>query len=220
MTEISPSILSADFGRLSEEIRKIEDYVNYLHIDVMDGNFVPNLTIGPPVIKSIRKITNLTLDVHLMVTNPKLIIAEVIKSGADNITLHYESAKEKEIKNLFHKIHDAGLSCGLSINPKTSFSVLEAFFHDVDLILCMTVEPGFGGQSFIKDSLSKIREISQLIKRNNSAILLQVDGGINKETAPLVVEAGADILVAGSAIFGAPDPVLAIKEIQKVVELL
>lgn len=214
MIEIVPSILAANFTHLADEIRKVEEYVNYLHIDVMDGNFVPNLTIGPPVIKSIRKITNLGLDVHLMVSNPENIVNAVIDAGADNITLHYESADKDMLNKMIEIIHSAGKTVGISLNPKTPAKVLENILPQIDRVLCMTVEPGLGGQLFQDSMLDKIRTLSGMIKTINPNVSLQVDGGINKDTAPLVVEAGANLLVAGSAIFGNPNPALAIQEIK------
>lgn len=213
MFEIAPSILSANFVRLEDEIRKVEDHIKILHIDVMDGHFVPNLTFGPLVIKSIRKITNLELDVHLMVSNPDEVIQWFIDAGSDNITLHYESADEDILKNLIHLIHKHKKSAGISISPKTPAKVLEKLLPHVDRVLCMTVEPGFGGQSFHSDMLEKIRTLAEMIQKINPDVSLEVDGGINKETAPLVVKAGATILVVGSAIFSAADPALALLEI-------
>lgn len=213
MVKIAPSILSANFTRLEEEIRKVEAYVSILHIDVMDGQFVPNLTIGPPVIKSIRKITNLELDVHLMVSKPEEKIYWFIDAGADNITLHYESADENTLITLISNIHEAGKSAGISISPKTPAKSLERLLPHIDRVLCMTVETGFGGQTFKMESLEKIRELAVMIQKVNPKISLEVDGGINKRTASLAVKAGATILVAGSAIFGEPNPALAIQEL-------
>ncbi len=218
MIRIAPSILAANFVRLEEEIRKIENYVKLLHIDVMDGHFVDNLTFGPPIIHSIRKITNLELDVHLMVSNPETIIEDIITAGADNITLHFESTDTSTLFSLIKTIHEAGKSVGISLRPKTQSSVIEEFLPHIDRVLCMAVEPGYGGQSFQMEMLEKIQNLKDLIQRNNPKVELEVDGGINTDTAPLVVKAGATILVAGSAIFGKPDPVQEIKNILNLIK--
>lgn len=214
MVKIAPSILSANFARLEEEIQKVEKLVEILHVDVMDGNFVPNLTIGPPVIRSLRKITTLELDVHLMIINPESKIQWFLDSGADNVTLHYESTTEETFPGLFKLIHEFGKTAGISISPRTSAKSIEKLLPYVDRVLCMTVEPGYGGQTFKMESLEKIQKLAIMIQKVNPKISLEVDGGINKETAPLVVKAGATILVAGSAIFGKPDPALAIQELK------
>ena len=218
MIEIYPSILAADFANLAKEIHKVEGHVKCLHIDVMDGNFVPNLSIGPPVIKSIRKVTSLGLDVHLMVSRPRNILKSILDAGVDNVTLHYESVDEISLLELVEIIHKAGKTAGISISPDTPTSALINLLPFIERILCMTVEPGFGGQSFQMEMLDKIRSLSDMIQKINPKVSLEVDGGITKENAPLVVEAGAQILVAGSAIFGKPDPALAIQEIQNSIK--
>lgn len=215
MIEIVPSILSADFAHLVREISKVEPYVSWLHIDVMDGHFVPNITIGPDVIRSIRSVTNLEFDVHLMIQNPSRFIGTFIDAGADRLTIHLEAENEENILKIIRKIHARGKKAGLSIKPETPVSELIPYFDIIDLILCMTVEPGFGGQKILPKTIDKILNLSQAIAGSQRPIFLQVDGGINKTTAPLVVEAGATVLVVGSAIFGQKDPGLAIDEIKQ-----
>lgn len=218
MFEIVPSILAADFSNLALEITKIENQVNNLHIDVMDGHFVPNLTIGPLVIKSIRSITNLLFDVHLMIKNPLQHLDHYINSGADSITVHIESETNNNILDSIERIHSIKKKVGIALTPKTPFSELEPFLEDIDLILIMTVEPGFGGQTFLHESVQKIRNVSKIVEQSGRSIVIQVDGGINKETIPLVVNAGATSIVAGSAIFGQPDPALAIIKLRELIQ--
>jgi len=218
MVEIIPSILAADFSNLASEINKIENQVSSLHIDVMDGHFVPNLTIGPLVIKSIRSITNLLFDVHLMIENPLQHLDNYINSGADSITVHIESDTNNNIFNSIERIHSIKKKVGISLTPKTPFTELEPFLEDIDLILIMTVEPGFGGQTLLPESIQKIRNVSKLVEQSGKSIVIQVDGGMNKETIPLVVNAGATSIVAGSAIFGQPDPALAIEKLRELIQ--
>jgi ribulose-phosphate 3-epimerase len=199
-TKIAPSILSADFSRLGEEVRAIaEAGADYVHVDVMDGHFVPNLTIGPVVIKSIRPTTKLPFDVHLMIENPDQSIEAYARAGADIITVHAEAATH--LNRTLALIKSFGKKCGVSLVPTTPASALDFVMNDVDLILVMTVNPGFGGQSFIASQLDKIRQIRAMIEKTGRKIDLEVDGGINPQTAKQVVEAGADVLVAGSAVF-------------------
>lgn len=205
---IAPSILSADFARLAEEIREVEKFgCDSIHVDVMDGHFVPNLTIGAPVVKSIRKITELPLDVHLMIDDPVRYIDDFVKAGSDYITIHVEA--EKDIAGTLQKIRDAGVKSGISLRPGTPVSELKPYLELLDLILVMTVEPGFGGQSFMPDMIDKVRELRPVFNG-----LISVDGGINPETAPVALEAGADILVAGSAVFSAKDRSKAIQQLR------
>ena len=193
---ISPSILSADFSRLAEEIREIETAgCDWIHLDIMDAHFVPNLTIGPPVIQWIRKTTKLPLDAHLMIENPIRWVEDYRKAGADMITFHVEAAND--VRATIKKIHDLGAKAGLSLRPKTPVSMLEPFLSEVDLILVMTVEPGFGGQSFMPEMVDKIKFLRSKFKGP-----ISVDGGISAETALTCVSAGADVLVAGTSIFG------------------
>lgn len=198
--KISPSILSADFSILKEEIEKITD-ADYIHIDVMDGNFVPNLTFGAKLIKDIRKYTNKPFDVHLMVNNPENYIDSMVDAGADIITIHYESCIH--VDRVLDTIKKSGVKAGLTIVPSTHESVLTYLLDKLDLVLVMSVNPGFGGQKFISSQLEKIKNIKKMI--GNRPIEIEVDGGINETTAKLAVDAGADVLVAGSYVFGASD---------------
>ena len=208
---IAPSILSADFANLKDEIQKVElAGADWLHIDVMDGHFVPNITIGPQVVKSLRKETNLTFDVHLMIENPLKYIDSFAQAGADYITVHYEAC-ENNIDEVINKIKSNNIKTGLSIKPKTPTNVLKPFLNKIDLVLIMSVEPGFGGQKYIETSTEKIR---QLKKISPEKLIIEVDGGINQETAKLAVEAGADALVAGAYVYGANDVKQAINSLK------
>lgn len=196
--KIAPSILSADFSVLGEEIKKLDKSgCDYIHIDVMDGHFVPNITIGPDVIKSLRNLTTKTFDVHLMINPVKKYITDFYNSGADIITIHYEI--DENVLDCLKLIKDLGIKSGLSIKPSTSPYVVEKYMDNIDLVLVMTVEPGFGGQSFIENQLKKIKIIKKLV--GNKKIEIEVDGGINKENAKKVIKAGANVLVSGSNIF-------------------
>ena len=209
MTIISPSILSADFANLQRDIKKVESYVPWLHIDVMDGHFVPNISIGVPVVKSIRKITNLFLDTHLMIENPIKYIDAFADAGSDLITFHYEATLDKTIETI-EKIKSRNIKVGLSIKPKTTVDEIKDYINLVDMVLVMTVEPGFGGQKFIADCAIKIAEI----KKINPSVLVQVDGGINDKTAIVCKEYGVDSLVAGNYIYSAENIKEAIKNIE------
>ncbi len=202
-TKIAPSILSADFARLGEEITSITKAgADYIHVDVMDGHFVPNLTIGPVVIKSIRQYSQLPFDVHLMIEPVDPFIEAYAKAGADIITVHAEATKH--LHRTLQLIKSFGKKCGVSLVPTTPASALEHIMDEIDLILVMSVNPGFGGQSFIPSQIEKIRTLRTMINKSGREIDLEVDGGINAQTAKQVVEAGANVLVAGSAIFTNP----------------
>lgn len=205
---IAPSILSADFSRLGEEMRDVEKGgADVIHVDVMDGHFVPNLTIGPVVVKWIRKITKLPLDVHLMIEEPSKYLEDFKKAGSDWITVHYEACKDN-LPEVLGRIKALGLKRGVSVKPGTPAEVLEPFLSEMDLILIMTVEPGFGGQAFMEESVHKIPFLRKKFRG-----LISVDGGINAETAKKALSAGADILVAGTAVFGKADRGQAIREL-------
>ena len=198
--KISPSILSADFTRLAEQVREAEQAgVDYIHVDVMDGHFVPNITIGPLIVKALRPVTKLPLDVHLMIENPELYIEDFSKAGADIITVHQEATPH--LHRTIQHIHDLGIRAGVSINPSTSVSTLDEIICEVDLVLVMSVNPGFGGQSYIPSCTSKIRKLREMLDNCSSTADLEVDGGVNVDTVKEVIRAGANAFVAGSAIF-------------------
>ena len=208
---IAPSILSADFANLERDLLKIKNAgADWAHVDVMDGHFVPNITIGAPVVKALRKVTDLFLDVHLMIENPDKYISDFAKAGSDLITFHYEATRENTY-SVIEMIKSYGIKTGLSIKPKTSPEEVKDFFDKVDLLLVMTVEPGFGGQSFMSDCAEKIKYI-----RENSpkSLIVEVDGGINNETAKTCVSYGANALVAGSYVYGAKDINSAVKSLR------
>jgi len=201
---VAPSILAANFAELGKEITRVQKAgADIVHIDVMDGHFVPNLTLGPPLVQSIRKVSGLPFDVHLMVTNPKFFVKPFAEAGADHITFHTESADN--IEDTIREIRSFGCSAGLSVRPKTPASALIPYLDRIDLVLVMTVEPGFGGQSFMADMLMKVREIREAIKKLPKNIHLEVDGGIDGNNVFRVAEAGANMLVAGTSVFRAPD---------------
>lgn len=207
---IAPSLLSADFSRLAEEVRDVEKAgCDALHIDVMDGHFVPNLTIGPLVVSAVRKVTKLPLDVHLMIDMPSRYLAEFRKAGADWITVHVEA--EKNVRGVLQMIKTSGAKAGISLKPKTAVETLLPYLPDLDLILVMSVEPGFGGQSFMPEMMEKIKAL-----RPKFQGLISVDGGIGAGNASQALEAGADILVAGSAVFGKADRMKAIREFREI----
>tara|TARA_B100001540_G_scaffold4099_1_gene3671 strand:- start:94 stop:762 length:669 start_codon:yes stop_codon:yes gene_type:complete len=198
--KISPSILSADFTRLADQVREAEEAgVDYIHVDVMDGHFVPNITIGPLVVKALRPITKLPLDVHLMIENPEFYIEDFSKAGADIITVHQEATPH--LHRTIQQIHDLGIKAGVSINPSTSVRTLDEIICDVDLILVMSVNPGFGGQSYIHSCTNKIRKVREMLDDRGVSADLEVDGGVNVDTVNEVISAGANAFVAGSAIF-------------------
>lgn len=205
---IAPSILAADFSRLKEEIKKAEKAgADMIHVDVMDGHFVPNITIGPLVVRDIRKVTKLPLDVHLMIEEPSKYIDEFRKAGSDIITIHAES--EKNMEALLSRIKSLGIKAGVSLIPKSSINLIRKYLKRIDMVLIMTVEPGFGGQTFIRGTLSKIKKLRKIYDGD-----IQVDGGINKNTAKEVISRGANILVAGTYAFRAKDMKQAINDLR------
>ena len=204
MIKVAPSILSADFSKLGEEIIKIDQAgADMIHIDVMDGHFVPNLTLGAPIVKALRTVTKLPFDVHLMINNPENLIDDFIAAGADIITIHIEAANH--LHRLVQKVKSSGVKVAVSLNPATPLNTLEEILPELDMVLLMSVNPGFGGQSFIPATLNKITRLKEMIDAKKLKIDIQVDGGINLETAPKVIKHGANILVAGSAVYGSND---------------
>ena len=198
--KISPSILSADFARLGEQVGEAQDGgADYIHVDVMDGHFVPNITIGPLIVKAIRPLTNLPIDVHLMIENPDNFIDDFANSGADIITVHQETCKH--LHGTIQSIHKLGIRAGVSINPATPVSSIQPIIREIDLVLIMSVNPGFSGQSYISSCTDKIKKLRSMLDECNSSADLQVDGGINAETVNEIITAGANAFVAGSAVF-------------------
>jgi len=213
LTKIAPSILSANFVRLAEDIMRVEAAgADWLHLDIMDGHYVPNLTFGPPIVAAIRKITKLPLDVHLMVTNPAELIEAFAVAGADWMTVHVEA--DPHLHRLLNRIRELGVRPAVALNPATPIGTLDEIISEVDMVLVMSVNPGFGGQTFISGATDKISRIKEKIALQPHPVLIEVDGGINALTANQVVAAGADVLVAGSAIFSSDDLALAIRKLK------
>lgn len=211
--KMAPSILAADFSQLGEEVRDVErGGADYIHIDVMDGHFVPNITIGPLIVESLRPVTDLPLDVHLMIENPELYIEDFVKAGANIISIHVEACRH--LHRTIQQIKSLGAQAGVVLNPATPIGTIEHILSEVDLVLLMTVNPGFGGQSFIPSVVPKIEQLSSLIKEQQLQVEIEVDGGVNRETAQSCIEAGANVLVAGSAIFNEADRRQAIEQIR------
>jgi ribulose-phosphate 3-epimerase len=215
MVEIVPSILSADFARLAEEIARVErGGATILHLDVMDGHFVPNLTIGPPVVESIRKSTRLHLDVHLMIENPERYVTEFVKAGANSVSVHYEAARH--LDGTLGMIREAGAMAGVVLNPATPVAVLENVLQVADYVLLMSVNPGFGGQKLIPYVLEKVRQLDSMRRVRQLALPIEIDGGVHRENLAEVVRAGCDWIVTGSGVFHSPDPEATVREMREI----
>jgi len=213
MTIVSPSMLSADFLHLERDVQMINrSEADWLHVDVMDGMFVPNISFGFPVIEAVAKICTKPLDVHYMIEHPERYISRTAKLGAMMMNVHQEATVH--LHRTIQEIHDAGMKAAVTLNPSTPVSVLEDVIGDVDMVLLMSVNPGFGGQKFIENTIKKVKQLRQLIDKSGSNALIEIDGGVQKETAPRLVEAGADVLVSGSYIFKASNPESVIKELK------
>lgn len=205
---LAPSLLAADFGNLEKEMSWFnQSQADWLHLDIMDGVFVPNISFGFPVLKAVAKLCQKPLDVHLMIVQPEKFIGEVKALGAYMMNVHYEACPH--LHRVLGQIHEAGMKAGVTLNPSTPVCVLEDIIQDADMVLLMSVNPGFGGQKFIEHTIDKVKSLRSLIERTGSHALIEIDGGVNMETGRRLREAGADVLVAGSAVFGAPDPLKA-----------
>jgi ribulose-phosphate 3-epimerase len=217
--KIAPSILSADFSRLKDEIQAVERAgADWLHVDVMDGHFVPNITIGPVVVESIRKVTRLPLDVHLMISDPDKYAPEFIKAGADWLSIHPDTCKDP--RRSLKKIRDLGAKASIAVNPDVSLEKIEAYFRDLDMLLMMTVFPGFAGQAFMEEVLPKIERARSVVAQKKLPLLIEADGGIKADNIHRVVEAGAEVIVSGSGIFKTPDYAATIRSMRKAVQKL
>jgi ribulose-phosphate 3-epimerase len=208
---VAPSILAADFSRLSDEIHRVEAAgADWIHCDIMDGHFVDNISFGPEIVRIVRGLTSLPLDVHLMIEHPDHYVPRFVKAGANSITVHVEREAKHDVGKTLRQIQDAGCRAGLTLNPETPFDLIEPFLHKIDLLLIMTVHPGFGGQPFRADQMQKVKRARSL----NGEINIEVDGGINAKTAKLSIEDGANVLVAGTSIFHSNDYAKAIRELR------
>ncbi len=217
MIKISPSVLASDFSKLGEEAVLMEKCgADYLHLDVMDGHFVPNISFGAPVIKSIRGLTDLIFDVHLMISDPLSYIKDFVDAGADIITFHFES--NSDVSAVLDRIHSLGCKAGISLKPKTNADIIFPYLDKIDMVLIMTVEPGFGGQSFMYDMMDKVSVIRDEISRRSLDVDIQVDGGINEETVKIASRAGANVFVAGSAVFKSHNPETVIETLRNNAE--
>jgi len=216
MKKIAPSILSADFGRLAEEIKAVEESgADWIHLDIMDGHFVPNMTIGPPVVKALRKTTSLPFDVHLMIENPDRYLDAFIDAGSDVLTIHIEATPH--LHRTINYLREKNIKGGVALNPSTPIWALEEIIADCDLILIMTVNPGFGGQHFIHSMIPKIRRTRDMIAKQAKPILMEVDGGISPDNIQVISDAGADVFVAGAAVFGSDDYSYTIRQMKKAI---
>lgn len=214
MIQVAPSLLSADFARLGEAVETINrSEASYIHIDVMDGMFVPNITIGFPVIAAIGRLAEKPLDVHMMVVDPGRYVDAVARAGAYLMNVHYEACTH--LHRVVLQIHEAGMKAGVTLNPATPVEMLRDIAADIDLVLLMGVNPGFGGQKFIEGTIGKVKRLKRLIEETGSRAVIQIDGGVNMQTAPVLIEAGAEVLVAGNYVFSAPDPVKAISDLAR-----
>lgn len=212
-TIISPSLLAADFTDLRHEVEMInKSDADWLHLDIMDGTFVPNISFGFPVIDAVAKICKKPLDVHFMIEHPERYVQRTAKTGAMMMNVHYEACMH--LHRTVQEIHDAGMKAGVTLNPSTPVCLLEDILNDVDMVLLMSVNPGFGGQKFIEGTIDKLRALREMVDRKNSRALIQIDGGVQAETAPRLVEAGADVLVSGSYVFKAADPIQTIHDLR------
>ena len=218
MKLIAPSILSADFSRLGEEIKAVEGVgADWIHVDVMDGHFVPNITIGPVVVEAVKRVAELPLDVHLMIENPDQYLEDFVRAGSDTLTVQAEACVH--LHRTIQAIKALGVKAGVALNPSTPISTIEWILEEVDMVLIMSVNPGFGGQKFITQALQKIKELKSMIRAKNLDVLIEVDGGINLKTIESVAKAGADVFVAGSAIFGSADYGETIREFRSLIEI-